>query len=472
MKTRKRALKETGSSGSPFGLAAWLAMAASLILLLAAGPAASQDSAEERLDALEVQLQELREAIAELARADAGDHEELDRQIEVLTEELENLRLGEAPEASMEDGGALYGFGPGASRVYRVEQGLSIGGYGEMLFESFASEREDGQPAGRLDTADYLRGVVYVGYKFTDRWVFNSEIEFEHASTSKSGSASVEFAWLDYLYKPVLGFRTGLLLVPMGFITELHEPPLFLTAERPNVEKAIIPSTWRENGVGIFGDVGPFSYRTYLMNGLNGANFSSSGVRGGRQKGAQALAEDLAWTGRLDYTGTPNLVVGLSAWIGDSGQGLVDPEGRIIGARTEIWDVHLDWKYRGFQLRALAARATIGDADRLNLTLGRGGSASVGEELEGHYVDLGYDLFARSGRRASLTPFVRVESLNTQAGVPQGWSRSGSKDADILTYGLAFQPIDRLIFKIDHQDWSTAANTGVDQWNLAMGYLF
>jgi len=258
----------------------------------------------------------------------------------------------------------------------------------------------------------------------------------------------------------------------VGFLNGLHEPPLCLPAERPNVEKAIIPSTWRENGLGIFGDVGPFTYRTYILNGLKGASFSSSGVRGGRQKGANALAEDLAWTGRLDYTATPGLTAGVSAYIGDSGQGLLDPEGRIVDARTQIVDLHLDWNYRGFRLRALAARAEIGDAALLNRALGYAGSASVGSRLEGQYVELGYDVLSRSGRPASLLPFVRMETLDTQVRVPAGYSRNPSKDADILTVGLAFQPIDRLIFKVDHQDWSNGANTGVDQWNFAMGYLF
>ena len=446
-------------------------LVAILALLLTTGAVTAQRSTEDRLDALEQQIAELRRATLELAAPGSPDLAELKRQVEVLSEELENLSLGETPEASLEDG-AAYGFGPAASKVYRVEQGLSIGGYGEMLFESYASDREDGESAGKKDTVDYLRGVFYIGYKFDDRWVFNSEIEFEHASTSESGSASVEFGYLDYLWKPKIGLRTGLLLVPMGFLNELHEPPLFLSAERPNVEKAIIPTTWRENGVGVFGDIGPFSYRTYIVNGLNGAGFSSSGVRGGRQKGAKALAEDLAWTGRLDYTATPGLTAGISAYIGDSGQGLLDPAGHIVGARTEIFDIHLDWKYRGFHLRALAAQAEIGDAARLNQALGKTGSASVGERLEGHYVEMAYDLLARSGRQASFLPFVRMETLDTQARVPTGYSRSGSKDTDILTFGFAFQPIDRLIFKIDHQDWSNAADTGVDQWNLAMGYLF
>lgn len=452
----------------------------SLVLLLAlvalvpsATPAAAQDSTDERIEALEEQIDALRRAIGALAaQAPAQRVAELEAQIEVLAEEIEKLNLGAAASEAAEADEGLYGMGIAASKVYRVEEGLSIGGYGEMVFESYASKREGGEPTGFGDTIDFLRAIVYVGYKFDDRWVFNSEIEFEHASTSKSGSASVEFAYVDYLWKPQLNFRTGILLLPMGWLNELHEPTLFPSAERPYVEQVLIPSTWRENGAGIFGDVGPFFYRSYVVNGLKGAGFSSNGLRGGRQKGARAQAEDFAWTGRLDYTATPGLIVGVSAYVGNSGQGLLDPSGATIDARTEILDFHFDWSHRGFRLRGLWAQGDVGDAARLNGALGITGSNSVGERLEGHYLELAYDVLSHRGGRASLSPFVRIESIDTQVRVPAGFESDPIFDREILTWGAAWQPIDRLVFKVGYQDWTNPGGTGFDEWNLAMGYLF
>lgn len=454
------------------------AVAALPALLLAGAAAFAQTSTGERLDELERQLAALRSAVEELAAGppDAATPDErvaeLERQIEVLAEELESLTLGEAAAERAAEGEGVYGLGAAASKVYRVEQGLSIGGYGEMLFESYASKREGGSPVGFGDIVDFLRGVVYVGYKFDERWVFNSGLEFEHASTGKSGSASVEFAYVDYLWKPELNVRTGLLLLPLGLLNELHEPTLFASAERPYVEHVLIPSTWSENGAGIFGDVGPFSYRAYVMNGLNGAGFTANGLRGGRQKGAMALAEDIAWTGRLDYTATPGLVVGVSAYAGNSGQGLRDAAGRTIDAGTTLLDVHLDWRYRGFHLRGLWIRGQVGDAARLNEALNLSGDDSVGERFEGGYVEIAYDVLARRGGRASLSPFVRIEAIDTQARVPRGFERDPIYDREILTWGVAYRPISRIVFKFGYQDWTNPGGTAFDEWNLAMGYIF
>ena len=375
-------------------------------------------------------------------------------------------------EAAVEATESEHGFGPAASKVYRKNQGLSIGGYGEMLYQGFDSTRDDGTASGKTNQLDFVRAITYFGYKFNDHWLFNSEIEFEHATTDVEGSVSVEFAYVDYLWKEKLNARAGLLLVPMGFINELHEPTTFLGAKRPDTERAIIPSTWRENGLGIFGNVGDFTYRSYLLNGLKGSGFSSSGLRGGRQKGSKAEANDLAWVGRLDYTGMPGLLAGVSAYFGDSGQSLERPGGGSLGLTTTLFEGHVEWRWKGFEARALFAHANLDDVAELNQVLGFTGNSSVGEELEGYYLQLGYDVMAKRGGNHSLIPYVRYEEMDTQARVPTGFSRNPARDTESLTLGLAFKPIDELVIKADYQDYDNGAGTGVDQFNVLFGYIF
>ena len=402
--------------------------------------------------------------------------QELQRQIQVLVDEIEDLKVGEAAQPEAEK--SRYGLGPAASKVYEVKRGVSIGGYGELLYENFAGRREDGSESGRSTQVDFLRGVVYLGYKFSDRWVFNSELEFEHASTDDEGEVSVEFATLDYFYRPRLNFRAGLVLVPMGFLNEQHEPPTFLGAKRTAVEGAIIPTTWRENGIGFFGTTRRLSYRAYAITGFDGAGvnhsgFSARGLRGGRQRGSEALAEDLAFVGRLDATPRPGLLVGGSLYVGNSGQGARAPTGEAIQARTSVGELHFDWQQRGWQFRGLWTRASVDQADRLNQLLGYSGDQSVGSVLDGWYLQAGYDLLSHSFSAAeSLIPYLRFELLNTQKEVPGGFFASPENDQRIWTFGIAYKPLLNVIFKADYQWISNQASTGVDQLNLALGYLF
>lgn len=445
-----------------------------VILIVAMGFAAPPVAADEdRVERLERELEALRATVEALQaeQADADRLAEIDRKLDVLAAELEDLKVGEAAVVATEEAMA-YGLAPAASKVYRTETGLSIGGYGEALLEVFDSTRDDGQPSDKVDTFDLLRGVLYFGYKFDESFVFNSEIEFEHSSTDQEGSASVEFAYVDWLWRAELNVRGGLLLVPMGFVNELHEPTTFLGAKRSETESRIIPTTWRENGVGIHGDLGGFTYRTYLVNGFDASGFSSSGLRGGRQKGSKAKAEDMAWVGRVDWTATPGLIAGASAYVGDSGQDLVDESERSIGVGTTIWEVHADWRWRGLQIRGLWSVADLDDVAELNEALGYQGGDSVGERMEGAYVEIGYDFLSRRPGSQALIPYLRWEQVDTQAEVPAGYARKGSTDVEVLTLGLAYQPIEQLILKIDWQDREDAAGTGVDQFNVGLGYIF
>ncbi len=113
---------------------------------------------------------DLEARVTELER----ENEELQRRIDVIAEEQERLELGELVPPV---GESQWGLGPAASKVYGVESGISFGGYGEAHYR-FST---------RSDEFDFLRAVLYVGYRFDEHWVFNSEIEFEHASTGEEG---------------------------------------------------------------------------------------------------------------------------------------------------------------------------------------------------------------------------------------------------------------------------------------------
>lgn len=442
-----------------------------MVFLAAPDRLHSQDPPEtdqERIERLERDVAELREAISD---RDSLDVEEIRRQIDAITRELEELQLGR--DVVVADT-SRFGLGPAASKVYRTSEGVSIGGYGEMLYQNFAGTRQDGEPSGRKDQIDFLRAVVYFGYKFDGPFVFNSEIEVEHASTTQSGSVSVEFAYLDWFFKRSAGLRGGLLLAPLGFVNEMHEPTTFLGSTRPETERRIIPTTWRENGIGVFAETGGFSLRGYVMNSLDGGGFDAAGLRGGRQKGSKALAENFSFVGRADWTRTSGLLIGTSASLGNTGQGatLESDPGRDIEAFTVVWDVHAQLRRKGWDVRGLLALSWIDEAASLNELNGFTGDESVGERLFGWYLQAGYDVLRRADTQVQLLPYVRYERINTQDRVPTGFSADPSTDDTILTVGVQVLPLRNLVLKLDYQWWSDPANTGVNQFNVALGYIF
>ncbi len=470
-------------------------LAALLLCLAAASPALAQapapvptpaaaSSAEERIRVLEQLLADTRAELEKLKASSTSAEtnaklEELSRRIDILAREIENLKMGEAAETGGAEGEASverYGVGPAAAKVYGLKKGLSIGGYGEVLYDNFASKNQSGEPTDGEDVITLLRAVVYLGYKFDRHFVLNTEIEYENAvvASDKGGEAEIEFAYIDYLNSKAFNARSGLVLIPSGLVNQLHEPTSFLGARRPDVEDLIIPTTWRELGAGVYGDVGPLAYQAYGVNGLNAAGYSADeGIREGRQEGSEALAKSWAFAGRLDYVGLTGLIVGASVFSGDAGQGQFTPSGQKVSALTTVFDAHADWRWRGLWLRGLYAHTTVAQADLVNELNGFQGDESVGSTQEGWYVQAAFDVLSLvPGSKMNLLPYARYEQYDTQAAVPTGYARNPENDVEELTLGAAFQPIPQLILKADWQQRHNAATTGVNVWNVSLGYIF
>lgn len=423
------------------------------------------------------ELQALKERIQALEANINQQEKKSEERTNKLATEIQKTRLGQlVPEKA--ELKSQWGLGPAASGVYNVASGLSLGGYGEANYRAFVDDAE-----GKKNTADLLRLVTYVGYKFNDNILFNSEIELEHANTEEmggvsgedSGEVAVEFAYLDFLLEKQFNVRAGSVLIPMGFINEIHEPPYFFGVRRPEVEQVIIPSTWNEMGFGFFGQgdaAGTVEYRTYLVNGLRASRFEDSGIREGRQSGNRALMEDVAWTGRLDYSPNviPGLLVGSSFWVGNSGQD-EDFNGSSPNVRTLIGEAHAQYRYRQLSLRALGSWTSVGDADVLSAAKGE----TIASRDQGWYVEAGYDILPHlvQGTRQSLSPFVRYEQLDTQASVPSGFARNASLDKQIYTIGLSYKPIDKVVIKADYRNFQTDGPTPTaDEVAVGLGFVY
>ncbi len=398
---------------------------------------------------------------------------ELMRRVDILAQEIEKNRLGETEERKYE---SRFGLGPAASQVYQLKKaGVSLAGYGEVLYQNYSAENDAGASAVQKDEIDYLRHIVYIGFRFTDRLLFNSELEVEHGSTGKRGEVSMEFGYLETQLSSAISVRAGMILVPVGITNELHEPSTFLSALRAQTENAIIPTTWRANGLGMVGATrGGIGYKLYLVEGLDASKFTASGIRDGRQSGSRSLAEDLGVTGRLDYSGLPGVNLGVSLYSGKSGQGAKDASGQEIGARVSIFSAHGMFSRRGLELRALYARSSISDVATLNNLLALTGIQSIGSKQQGYYLTAGYDVLPLlfSATQKSLIPFVQYEQLNTQAEVPGAFARSSANDRTNLTFGIAYKPHPNVAFKADYLNRDNEANTAVDQFNVAVNYLF
>ncbi len=442
------------------------------------------ETQDERIEQLEKKLQSVTQELQELKTGGVPNDklQSIEDKLSILAEEIDNIKSASVVSDPTYE--QVYGAAPAASKVYLKDKGLSIGGYGELLVGQVRQDEDN--------IVDAQRVVLYFGYKFTDRIIFNSEIEFEHGTTSsnqddRSGSVSAEFALLDFLLWPELNLRGGLLLAPFGIVNEVHEPTTFYGVFRPSVERFIIPTTWRENGLGIFGDLdlgnaGTINYRAYAMNSFDARGFRAANNRDLRIKGNRALFNDVAFVSRVEYQPLPYVAIGGSIFLGNTGQNqkIDDDESPFDGDKFngffQMYEADVQVQYSGFEGRALFTYTSLDDGARINALNDFEGDDSVGSEQWGYYVVGAYNVLTLTDFSSQyaqyLAPFVRWEQYDTQAKVPTGFFRNPANDRSDLTIGLNYKPIPNVVVKAEYQYLDNQANESENQFNFGLGYVF
>ena len=369
-----------------------------------------------------------------------------------------------------------------AEKIIAGNPGLHIGGYGQI---DFNLKERDGKIHNN-GTLDVHRLVAFLGYNFNEKTSFVSEIEFEHVS-----EVYVEQAFLDYKIKNNLSINAGLMLIPMGIQNLYHEPPTYNGVERTNVDTYIIPTTWREIGIGLSGRSIEHSinYQAMVVNGFNGFEDSvgvfsgKSGLRSGRQKGAESYITYPDFAARVSYYGNPGLNLGFSAYLGDSetkaydGLDLAD-DAAVSSADSTVIGIQMigvDARYNkgALQLTGQYIIAELSNTDQYNGFTGK----DLGSKLTGYYAEAGYNLLdgiipSIISETEELIAFVRYENYNTHAAVEAIELKDAYNRTDI-TIGLGFKLAQGAVFKADYQIKSDASSDEEKgQFNFGVGVWF
>jgi hypothetical protein len=329
--------------------------------------------------------------------------------------------------------------------------------------------------------------VLFIAHNFSERFRFYSELEVEHALVGggKPGEVGLEQAFVDWkLGGEEFGIRGGIVLVPMGIINQWHEPPIFHGVERPMVDKVLIPTTWREAAIGIFGEpVEGLRYEAYLMSGLDASSFSAgSGIRGGRQAIAQAQTNGFAGAARVEYEPTLGVLVGGSLYYGHAGPNadLYDAQGDALELDVPVFGATADarGRWRGVEARAMYAVFNIGETEELRMAYDDQGNVvgpDVGRSLMGGYAEVAYDVLHTLGSTQQLLPFVRFEYYDTLAGI-EGRQRVDADDnrqVTDLVVGLSYRPVPAVVGKLDFIQRTPGGDADAVQiLNAGIGFMF
>lgn len=360
-------------------------------------------------------------------------------------------------------------------RMLNQNAKLMIGGYGQVDYN-----QEFNTQTNYNGNMDVHRVVLLYGYKFNSKTSFFIEVEYEHVK-----EVYIEQAFLNHKINSWLNFRAGLMLIPMGIINEYHEPPTFNGVERPNVDKYVIPTTWREIGMGFSGKINEYSlkYQLYITNGFLGYDGSArfdgkNGLRGGRQKGAKSVFSSPNFAGRIDYFAVPGLKLGLSGYFGKSQSTAYNG----VGKNDEVLMQRADSSVVGISMLGVDAQYNIngfGLKGQFNyskhsntLAYNQFTGSDFASQITGFYLEASYNVLQTLKTKHKLIPFVRYENYNTQASVEEGIIVDDTFARQEYIFGLGWKMHKGAMLKADYQILKAGSNSQRNFFNMGIGVMF
>ena len=141
---------------------------------------------------------------------------------------------------------------------------VSIGGYVEANWQYFGT---NGLTEGHQ--FQMRRLTLFVASGISKRIKFLSEIEFEDGTKE----INIEFASVDFEFHPLLNFRGGVVMNPIGAFNQNHDGPKWEFIDRPVSATQLLPATWSNVGFGLYGKLYKenwvYAYEAYLTNGFD-----------------------------------------------------------------------------------------------------------------------------------------------------------------------------------------------------------
>lgn len=433
----------------------------------APAPAVSSHEAElmQRLDQLSGELEKVKAQLAELKQQAAAASSPAPAVASAP------VAQAAAPVAAQPviNGGDVVAVNAPASEPATV-----LTGYGEIAYNNYNKDKSNNQ-------ADLRRFVLGLQHRFDAKTKLVTELEVEHtvSSADDEGEVEVEQAYVERQLSNQWALRAGLFLMPSGLLNENHEPTAYYGVERNFVETAIIPSTWREGGLQLVGNLdNGLTIQGGLSTGFNVSKWAfddsetaESPLGATHQELSNAKAKEPAVFAAVNWRGVPGLLLGASWFSGNGMQEKSTEPGQ--GLHVTLWDLHARYTVGGLDLSTVYARGTIGGTANIN-TQNPGVGPDwypIPKSFDGAYVQAAYKVW--SSDDLALSPFVRLERFNTRksfANIGEGLTADPAPTEQVATLGANLSVGQGLVFKVDVQRFKQDKDK--NRFDLGMGWSF
>lgn len=343
---------------------------------------------------------------------------------------------GEAEQASKGNADITAESASETVKTEKKKSRFTIGGYGEAVYSrNFYSDnylRYDSPQDYKDDKHgrfDLPHVVLMLGYDFGKGWSMGMEIEFEHGGTEsaveieeheggeyeteveRGGEVALEQFWIQKSFCPEFNIKLGHMVIPVGATNAHHLPTEFFGVYRPEGENTIMPCTWHETGLSIWGRAGDWRYEAMLLPGLDSDRFNDKEwIKGGAGSPYEfKIANAMAGAVRVDNYSVKGLRLSVSGYAGNTFSNTLKKATNAIYDNVKgtvligSFDFHYNdhnWVARGnFDYGHLSDAALI---TRYNQSFSNDSPAKkrpVATSAISTGVEVGYDLFGWLGKK-------------------------------------------------------------------------
>ncbi|QGY42129.1 hypothetical protein GM418_00205 [Maribellus comscasis] len=366
------------------------------------------------------------------------------------------------------------------------EPRLKIGGYGEITYQRYNYSAdfnrytypENFTGNEKRAQTDVPHLVFSLEYLFDNNWKLGSEIEFEHGGTAseveieaeefgeyeqeveKGGEIILEQFWLEKSFSSRFNIRAGHIIVPVGITNYQHLPTEYFTVLRPEGESTIIPQTWHDNGISIYGRLGMWRYEAQIINGLDVDAFGSANwVNGGSVSPYEyKLATNMAGVVRIDNYSVNGLRWALSGYAGNSAQNSLKAD-RYAGLNGTvlIGSVEAEYKTHNFLARTNFIYGNLSESaeiSKINKNLPNAAPSphtDVAQNAMSVLVEAGYDIFSLvPAQNDKLFLFLHYTYYNSMQNTVEGMLADKRYKRNLYTAGINYYPLPEIGIKAEY----------------------
>lgn len=369
---------------------------------------------------------------------------------------------------------------------------LTVGGYGEAvasrMFYSNNYKRytnaELYKDAAGFGQFDLPHVVIYLGYDFGKGWSMGSEIEFEHGGTEsaveieeeetgeyeseieRGGEVALEQFWLQKSFSPALNIRAGHMVVPVGATNNAHMPTEFFTVYRPEGENTILPCTWHETGVSLWGRTGDWRYEAMFVAGLDADRFGNKGwIHDGAGSPYEfKMATAYGGAVRVDNYSVKGLRLSVSGYAGNSANNTLNATDKykglhgtvLIGTFDFLYDDHNFVARGNFDYGHLSNSLEITAANFSTRKDSPSPKTNVAEAAIALGVEAGYDIFSQINSLREKSQrfylFGRYDYYDSMYKTVSGMTDEDMWGRQKVTVGFNYYPIKQIVVKGEYSN--------------------